>query len=183
MFWHFKWQFITVLTFSMPWLLLAINVRIRMHVAAPSRVHNIPGRWKVSRLDSGHAGNNTPHQVLLYLISLAAGTTFLPLMVILSLFRGSGRGRIQAGGSTWGWGKRLSTQWVRTDLLDDPISLQGHYYRFWHIYSYGGNRVIPLLWNLRPALPEKPKLLEIIRNDLCSYSSSDIPRVSYFDSI
>ncbi len=33
---------------------------------------------------------------------------------------------------------------------------------------------------LRPALPEKPKLLEIIRNDLCSYSGSDIPRVSYF---
>ena len=30
------------------------------------------------------------------------------------------------------------------------------------------------------ALPEKPKLLEIIRNDLCSYSGSDIPRVSYF---
>ena len=32
---------------------------------------------------------------------------------------------------------------------------------------------------LRPALPEKPKLLEIVRNDLCSYSGSDIPRVSY----
>ena len=35
---------------------------------------------------------------------------------------------------------------------------------------------------LRPALPEKPTLLEIIRNDLCSYSGSDIPRVSYFIS-
>ncbi len=34
--------------------------------------------------------------------------------------------------------------------------------------------------HLRPALPEKPKLSEIIRNDLCSYFSSDIPRVSYF---
>ncbi len=33
------------------------------------------------------------------------------------------------------------------------------------------------------ALPEKPKLLEIVRNDLCSYSGSDIPRVSYFNSI
>ncbi len=31
------------------------------------------------------------------------------------------------------------------------------------------------------ALPEKPKLLEIIWNDLCSYSGSDIPRVSYKD--
>ncbi len=34
--------------------------------------------------------------------------------------------------------------------------------------------------SLIAALPEKPKLLEIIRNDLCSYSGLDIPRVSYF---
>ena len=34
---------------------------------------------------------------------------------------------------------------------------------------------------LRPALPEKPILLEIIQNDLCSYSVSDISRVSYFN--
>ncbi len=32
---------------------------------------------------------------------------------------------------------------------------------------------------LRPALREKQTMLEIIRNDLCSYSSSDIPRVTF----
>ncbi len=41
------------------------------------------------------------------------------------------------------------------------------------------NRDVKTLY-LRLALPEKPKLLEIIRNDLCSYSGSDIPMVSYF---
>ena len=38
--------------------------------------------------------------------------------------------------------------------------------------------VVDLL--LIAALPEKQTVLEIVRNDLCSYSGSDIPRVSYF---